>query len=116
MSLNEIEQIELTIVEARKMAKRGEQAKRLASTKDFKDLIMDGYFVDEAARLVHMSSEPTISEDIRNTIVRDMAGPGALKRYFSTIVRMGDMAAQEIEESQETLEELRIEDAQDGEE
>lgn len=110
MSQNEIETVEMSIVEAEKMVKRAEAAKRLSNIPEFKKLVMDGYFVDEAARLVHLSSDPSIPENIRDVVVRDMAGPGAFKRYMSAIVTMGENAAREIENARDTLEELREEE------
>lgn len=114
---NEIQQVELSIAEAEKMVKRGQAAERLSLNPDFKALVLDGYFVEEAARLVHLSSDPTIPENIRDVVVRDLAGPGAFKRYMTAMVQMGNMAANEIEDHRETLEELREEeDAQGNEE
>lgn len=113
MNENMIQEVEMSIEEARKVVNRGRKAEQLARNSLFKELIMDGYFVDECARLVHLSSDPAIPEDIRNTVFRDMAGPGALKRYFSTIVQMGRLAERDILESTETLEELREEELND---
>lgn len=115
MSQNDIEQVELTIAEAKKVVDRGRMAEKLSRNPDFKKLVMDGYFVDEAARLVHLSSDPTLPENIRNVVLRDMNGPGAFKRYLSALVQMGKNAAREIEEHQETLDELREEELYDGE-
>jgi uncharacterized protein (UPF0147 family) len=107
MSQNEIEQIELSINEARKMVERGRMAEELSMNSAFKKLVLDGYFVEEAARLVHLSSDPNLPENIRNVVTRDMAGPGAFKRYLSALVQMGHMAAQEISDAQHTLDEIR---------
>lgn len=110
MSQHDIEQVELTIAEAKKIVDRGKMAEKLSRNPDFKKLVMDGYFVDEAARLVHLSHDPSLPENIRNTVLRDMAGPAAFKRYMSALVLMGQNAEREILEHEETLEELREEE------
>lgn len=113
MSQSVIEQVEISIAEAKKLVERGAMVKRLSTNPDFKALVMDGYFVDEAARLAHLSSDPGLPENIRECVVRDLAGPGGFKRYLTTIARMADAAENEIEESRETLEELREEELMD---
>jgi len=110
MSQNQIEEVELSIAEARKMVDRGRTAERLAKNPEFKTLVLDGYFVEEAARLALLYSDPNLSPEIRDHVIRDLAGPGAFKRYLSTIVQFGQMAAREILEAEETLDELREEE------
>lgn len=109
MSQHDIEQIELSISEARKMVERGERADRLSRNRDFIKTVLEGYFVEEASRLALLSSDPNIPEEVRAFVLRDLNGPGAFKRYLSTLVQMGHMAAQEIHEAQETLDEIRSE-------
>ena len=110
MSQNEIEQVELSIEAAKEMVERGKMAERLADIPEFKKLVLDGYFVDEAARLALLSSDPNLSEDIRGHVMRDLQGVGAFKRYLSTLVQLGRQAAQEIEEAEVTLSEMRAEE------
>lgn len=116
MSQTQIEQIEMSIEEAKKVVERGERAKRLATNPDFKALVLDGYFTEEAARLVHLMSDPTLNDQIRECIQRDMVGIGGFKRYLRTLVQMGDIAAHEIQTSHETLDEIRAEDLEESDE
>lgn len=109
--LSEAEQIEISIEEAKKFIARAEDVRILSDHPSFKRLVMDGYFVQEAARLAHLSSDPTIDEKIRGFVTRDLAGPGALKRYFQTIINMGNAAASEVAQSEEALDEIRAEEA-----
>lgn len=110
MSQSDIQEIELTIEHAKEIVERGESARRLASNSDFKKLVLDGYFVNEAARLALLHSDPSINEEIREKVLRDLNGPGAFKRYLSTIIQMGDQAIRELPELQEALDEARAED------
>ena len=110
MSQNEVEQIEITIAEARKIVEKGRLAQKLAANPTFKKIVMDGYFVEEASRLTMLYSEPTLPDNIRAAVERDLNGPGAFKRYLSTLVRMGEQAEQEIRDGEQTLEEIREEE------
>lgn len=109
MSQHEIEQIELSMEQAKAVVERARLARQLSKNPAFKKLIMDGYFVDEAARLAHLVSDPALAPEHRQFVFNDLNGVGALKRYLSTIVRMGDAAEREIAEAEMELEELRNE-------
>ena len=115
MSQNDIHEVELSIEHAKKLVERGQMAQKLASNYEFKKLVLEGYFVEEAARLVHLFSDPNIPEDVRTYIERDLQCPGAFKRYLSTIVQMGLQAAQEIKDAHQTLEDIRQEEMESGE-
>jgi len=104
---NDIETVELSIEVAEEAIKRGKQAKALAKNKDFKELVLDGYFQDEAARLVHLVSHPTTKDEMRTTVQRDIDGVGAFKRYLQTIVMFGEQAELALEADKQTLEEMR---------
>jgi len=110
MSQNEIEQVELSIEAAQEMVARGRAAERLALVPEFKRLVLDGYFRDEAARLAHLLSDPNISEEIRAHVNRDLLGLGAFKRYLHVLVQLGHRAENEIEEARDALEEMRAEE------
>lgn len=111
MSQTEINQIEISIDEAKKIVARANDVRALSENPIFKRLVMDGYFVQEASRLAHLSSDPTISEQIRGFVTRDLAGPGAFKRYLQTIINMGNAAASEIRQGEEAIDEIRAEGA-----
>lgn len=110
MSQNDIEQIELSIEAAKEIVARGHMAERLADNPDFKKIILEGYFRDEASRLVLLLADAQTTEEIRVKILRAMDGIGALKQHLSGLVQMGRYAANEIEQAREALEELRAEE------
>lgn len=107
----DIEEIEISIEEAKKVVARANDIRTLCENPIFKKLVMDGYFVQEAARLAHLSSDPSIDEKIRGYVLRDLAGPGAFKRYIQTLINMGNAARNELAMSEEALDELRAEEA-----
>lgn len=109
MSQQEIEQIELSIEQAKGLIERARLARQLAKNPAFKKLVLEGYFVDEAARLAHLVSDPALSQEHRQFVFNDINGVGALKRYFSVIIRMGDQAERDLAEAELELEEIRNE-------
>lgn len=114
MSQADIREIELSMDEARKIVDRGLMAEKLAANREFKKLVLEGYFVEEASRLALLFSDPNISEEIRKYVERDLFGVGAFKRFLSAVVIMGKNAARELADSAETLEEMRQEELMAG--
>jgi hypothetical protein len=106
---NDINQVEVTMEFAKELIKNADVAQRLTNNPDFKAIILDGYFADEAARLGHLVGDPeTVMDPKRGTMVQnDLIGIGALKRYMSTILMLGRRAEADLLEQGETLEELR---------
>ena len=111
----QILEVEMTINEARERVDRGKMAERLALVPEFKKLILEGYFRDEASRLVLLLSDPMLDETTRNHVLRDMTGIGGLQRYLRTLVQLGRIAEQEIRDAQDTLDDLRSEEAESDE-
>jgi len=112
MSQNDIEQIELSIEAAKEMVEKARMARQLAENPAFKKLILEGYFVDEAARLAHLFSDPNIPAEHREYVKNDLLAVGGLKRFLSTLVRLGDMAEREIADAELELEEIRAAEAE----
>lgn len=106
----EIAQVELTKQQAEKIIDLGDKARELAHNPIFKELVLDGYFMNEAARLAHLSSDPILNDKQREDTIRDIQGIGSFKRYLRTITMMADNARVELENSIETLAELRSEE------
>lgn len=115
----EIQELEISIDEAKKAVETGEMAERLSSNSDFRKVIVEGYFLHEAARLALLHSDPGLRADIKATVLDEMKGPGALKRYLSHLVQRGFAANQQIQDTRNHIFELRTEssvDANAGEE
>lgn len=100
-------EIEISIEEARKLVDQSKKALALAENPVFKELVLDGYFKDEAVRLVDLYSNPNLIAQ-RPEIERDLHAIGTFRRYLSQIVLAGSRAEKEIEDALETLEEMRM--------
>lgn len=111
---NDIETVELSIQEARKYVARRDAAIRLADNRDFKNLILDGYFKEEAARLTGLLGErPAPGETLpftREMIMADLEAIAALQRYMRLIVQQGDIMEKEIDVNTEALSVMRSEE------
>ena len=111
----EIQQVHVSIEQAKEIVKLGEEAIALAENPLFEKLVLKGYFIDEAARLVHLYGDPNISADIKAKIQSDLAGPAHFKRYMQTFIARGRAAHNEIAAHQQSLEELHQMEQEDME-
>lgn len=111
--MNDIKQVELSIEQAKALINRAEQARKLAENKEFKELILEGYFNAEAARLVHCLGDINL-KDYQEDILRDLHGIASFKRYMQTIIMIGDNARNDLENNEATLDELRAEESLNG--
>lgn len=109
----QIEQIEMSIEEAKRIARLGERAERLSNNADFKKIVLDGYFKEEAARLTSLLNDVRLN-DAQANIIADLTGIASFRRYLSNLVTQGHLMAVEIEVHSETLEELRNEEDEDA--
>jgi len=104
---DETQQLELTIEEARKLVEKKDMALKLAENREFKALILEGYFKEEAARLAGISADPAFkgSEDEIQTAIK---GISCLRQYLQKQLRLGYQAENDIRDAEEALEEERV--------
>ena len=85
----------------------GKALERLQANRDFKRVILDGYFKDEAVRLVQLISEPDMqSAEKQQSIHQQMVAIGQLGQYFRVIkfhARQGEKSVYESEELREEI-------------
>jgi len=104
--MSDIAEIELSIEAAKNLVSRKEQALKLASNREFKALVLEGYMKDEAVRLVGLSADPNMknhTDDIFDAI----KGISLFRQYMQNIVTMGTVAENELFDQEQTLEEIR---------
>lgn len=114
--MSDIQEVELSIEQAKKVIATGDKALKLADNKLFKELVLDGYFVDEAARLAHLSADLTLTAEQRADVFVMIQGIGFFKAYMSMLVRRSDMARRELRDHEQTLSELHSEGADESDE
>ncbi|GEK52354.1 hypothetical protein [Vreelandella venusta] len=108
-----IEEINININAAKKFVARGKSLQRLLKNRDFKDLINEGYFKDEAVRLVHLRSNPDFADDAsRKMIETSMDGIASLLQYCRTVEHNAMLAEKAIEADEQARDELMGEDVE----
>lgn len=106
---SEIQQVEVSLEEAERIAAFGEALGRLESNRDFQAVILDGYFKEEAARLVMLTAEINLKPEQKEAVFAGIRGIAELRQYFLARRSAAQMAAKEIGDYKETLDELRAE-------
>ena len=116
LNLEQVEQeIEISIEAAKGAVERKNKLERLLENPDFKEVFEEGYFKNEAARLVSLLCDGDWrTEERRKEIIDDMLGISSVRQYIIGIRQMGKHLERQIAESESALEELRAE-ATEGE-
>jgi hypothetical protein len=110
-----IKQLEENIKTGRKFVELGQSLERLRSNRDFKKLILEGYFEQEAIRLVHLKADPSMQTQERQaSIVSQMDAIGSLSSYFNLVLHKAAMAEKGIAQDEQTIEELSAEELTNG--
>jgi hypothetical protein len=74
---------------------------------EWKKLILDGYFRDEAARLVLLKADYGVQdEQVQKDIIKSIDAIGYFRRYLATIMQRGYTAENALRSDEETREEL----------
>lgn len=107
--MSTLEQVELEIANAKQFISLKESLALLKENKYFKEIILEGYFKQEANRLVMLKVKdlPEISE---KSIDRMLIGISALNEYFDEIYRRGIQMESELKNYEDTREEILTEE------
>mgnify|MGYP000730540718 CR=1 FL=1 len=109
----ELQQLEQNIKQARKIADLGESLERLYVNRDFKKVVSEGYFEQEAVRLVHLKADANMqSDEMQKSILSQIDAIGSLSSYFNTLRIRSTMASNAIANDENTREELLAESIQ----
>ena len=112
MSANEIQQLDRSIKQSQKLVDLGDALDRLRNNRDFKKVIVEGYFEQEAVRLVHALSDRNMqSSESQDSIQKQMIGIGVFSDYLHTLSTQANMARRSVEADEATRAELILEGA-----
>jgi hypothetical protein len=115
MSNATIQAIEDNIKQARKLVEVGEALERLKNNRDFKKVMIEGYFEQEAIRLVHLKSDQNVqSPDMQKSINSQIDAIGAVSQYFSTVLHKASIARKAIASDEEARDEILEEELNNG--
>ena len=112
MTNNDIQALELTINQAKEKIAFKDALEKLESNGNFKKIVLEGYFKDEAIRLVHLKNDPSANNPaIQEKIMKNIDAIGVFRQYLLNIQHTGIMAQKAIIEAEETKNEIYIEEA-----
>lgn len=115
MAQDVIQAIESNIKEARKIAEVGTALERLQSNRDFKKVVLEGYFEQEAVRLVHLKAEPAMQKpEMQQSILTQMDAIGSFAQYLDTVLHKASLATKAIASDEETRDEILAEELSRG--
>ena len=110
MSDTELQQLERNIKHAQKTVDLGDALDRLRNNKDFKKVIGEAYFNEEAIRLVHLMSDVNMqSPEIQRSIHKQMIAIGVFHDFLNTLSIRADMARRSVAADEATRDEMLAE-------
>lgn len=116
MSQHDIEAIEVSLKDAQKAVDLGKALDRLLTNRDFKKVILEGYFEHEAIRLVQLKSAPAMQRpEYQAVILRDIDAIGSLRQHLDSVRAFATQMACEIGALEETRAELLAEELGEAE-
>ena len=109
--MSDLEKIELSIDEAKSKITKAEMLSRLIKTEDWKKVIEDGYFVEEASNVVLLKSTPGFSDDNnQKQLLKQIDAIGAFRQYLSSVFQVAEMARKSLEEFEDVKTEILSEE------
>lgn len=102
-----LEAVEISIENAKHKIALMDSLEKLTKNKDFISIILNGYFVDEASRLVLQKAAPVNQGAEESAYLNKCIDSIAfLNQYFTKVMNEGSMATKALDEDQQTREEL----------
>jgi hypothetical protein len=107
---NQIQEIELNIEAAKEALAFKKAVQALLKNAHFKKVITEGYFKEEASRVVLLKADASQqSAESQNELNNSIIAIGYLRQYLSSLMQLGTMAENAINSDEQTLEELHAE-------
>lgn len=116
--MDRIDQIEQSIEHAQGRVNKAKKVLALLDYPDFKEIVVKGYFEQEAIRMVALYGDGTGTPEMLADLQKDMHGVGAFRRFLSAIVQDGRQAESDLQNNKEALQEelaFRAEAQRNGE-
>lgn len=110
----QIQELEVSIENLQEAVDFAAKVRRLSQNKDFQEVVEQGYFINEASRMLLLRDDPSLPQDKKINLEADMYGPGAFKRFLFVIIQQGMMAESQIAEFKETMDEIHLEMSEEG--
>ena len=105
----ELNQLDANIAEAKHFIDIKKSVEKLFRNREFKKVILEYYFKEEAARLV-MAKSSNLNEEQKKLIDCMIYGIGALSNFFDSVHQRGIQAEQALREDEDAKTEILQED------
>ena len=106
-----MQEIEITIEEAKRAIYLGELVTKLQLNPDFKELVTEGYFKEDAARVVMLKADKEFqTPEKQSKLDNDILGISVFGEYLRTKKVLGNMAKDSLREHEQTREAIAQED------
>ena len=109
INTSQVEGLENQLKDAKDQVERGKIAFRLASNRDFRKLIMEGFCKEDAARFAAQAGDPALDPQQRSDAMNMAMAGGHLKRFLQAQIQMGATAERELNDLELELEDARAE-------
>lgn len=110
-SESELESLEISIDQAKKAIEKRNKLRTLIKDHNFTAIIDDGYFKDEAVRLVHLRADYNFkTPEAQEDNLKQIEAIGIFKAYLHTVFQQGQAAENALENHEQTREEILSED------
>lgn len=102
MSIQQAQQAEMTIEEARKELEKLAAFRRLEQNPDWKIIIEQGFFIDEPIRLVMVKCLPKFASDkFQASILAQIDAIGNFRQYLTLKVMQGEQLEKDIKDCED---------------
>jgi hypothetical protein len=115
--MNEItlQELEANIKSAKEAIELGSALERLYSNRDFKKIVLTGYFEKEAVRLVHLkAAAESIDLAVQKSIVDKIDAIGTFSNYLKDITLMSGLAGKTASADEQTRNDILFEGLNNG--
>jgi len=103
----QLEAVELSIENAKRNITRMDTLQKLTNNKEFNTIVVEGYFKDEASRLVLLKADPSLQGDVEQKSIKNQINAiGYVRQYFNTVMQIGIMSSKAINDDEETRESI----------
>lgn len=103
----ESEQLEKQIEHAKEIVAQAKKVEELGEIPLFKEIVLDGYCRDDAARLTRVAGDPNIDKESREHASEMSRAPGHFLRFMRGLVDQGRSAEGDIPELEKQAGEAR---------
>lgn len=105
---HEILKLEQEVKSLEARTKLSEKIYRLYANQDFKDVILDGWMVQEAAAYAKEAGNPAMPKDAREDAISQALAAGHLERFLEAKMQMGnDRVREAISELEDRISYMR---------